>query len=103
VDQPLFVPAWRDRVVFSAAGPQPQVLHEDDKIKVVVVGLEPGGEIPVHPGDAGVYHFLEGEGQMTVADKVFEAEAGGTIIVPAGAARGMKAHTRLAFIAVRVA
>jgi mannose-6-phosphate isomerase-like protein (cupin superfamily) len=103
VDLPLFIPEWRERVVFSAGGPQPQVLHEDDKIKVVVAGLKPGGEIPVHPGDAGVYHFLEGEGDMAVADKVFEVKAGSTVIVPAGATRGMKARAQLAFIAVRIA
>ena len=102
MDQPLFFPDWRDRVVFSAGGPQPQVLHEDGKIKVVVAGLEPGGQIPVHPGDAGVYHFLEGAGQMRVAESTFDVQAGSTVIVPAGATRGMNARTRLAFIAVRV-
>jgi quercetin dioxygenase-like cupin family protein len=70
MDQPLFFPNWRNTVVFSAGGPQPQVLHEDAKIKVVVVGLEPGGRIPVHVGSAGVYHFLEGTGQMAVGDEV---------------------------------
>ena len=62
MDQTLFFPNWRDKVIFSAGGPQPQVLHEDAKVKVVVVGLEPGGRIPVHAGSAGVYHFLEGRG-----------------------------------------
>ncbi len=100
---PLFVPEWRERVVFSTGGPQPQVLHEDDKIKVVLVGLEPGSEIPVHPGDAGVYHFLEGEGEMAVANEVFAVKAGSTVIVPAGATRGMRARARLAFVAVRIA
>jgi len=103
VEQPLFFPNWRDEVIFSAPGPQPQVLHEDDKVKVVVVGLEPGAKIPLHPGDFGVYHFLEGTGQMRAGDETFEVQAGGTVVVPAGASRGMTAHTRLAFIAVRVA
>ena len=103
MDQPLFFPNWRDKVVFSAPGPQPQVLHEDDKIKVVVVGLEPGGQIPIHPGDVGVYHFLEGAGQMRVGEEAFDVQAGGTVVAPAGVTRGMIASTRLAFIAVRVA
>ena len=100
---PLFIPDWRERVVYSAGGPQPQVLHEDDRIKVVVVGLEPGGQIPTHPGDAGVYHFLEGSAAMTVAGQVFDVGPGATVIVPAGATRGMRATTRLAFFATRVA
>jgi mannose-6-phosphate isomerase-like protein (cupin superfamily) len=103
MDQPLFFPNWRNTIVFSAGGPQPQVLHEDSAVKVVVVGLEPGGQIPVHPGAAGVYHFLEGEGQMRVGEDAFDVQAGGTVVVPAGAARGMTARTRLAFIAVRIA
>ncbi|MCU0504032.1 MAG: hypothetical protein MUC51_20130 [Anaerolineae bacterium] len=76
--QPLYFPDWRDKVIFSAGGPQPQVLHEDDKVKVVVVGLEPGSQIPAHPG------------------------AGSTVVIPAGAIRGVAVHTRLAFIAVRI-
>ena len=103
MNQTLFFPDWRDKVIFSAAGPQPQVLHEDDTIKVVVVGLEPGGQIPVHPGSFGVYHFLEGAGQMHTGNETFEVQAGGTVVVPAGASRGMMAHTRLAFIAFRIA
>jgi quercetin dioxygenase-like cupin family protein len=99
----LFFSNWRDRVIFSASGPQPQVLHEDAKIKVVVVGLEPGGQIPAHPGDLGVYHFLEGTGQMRAGDETYEVQAGNTVVIPAGVIRGVTVHTRLAFIAVRVA
>lgn len=101
--QTLFFADWRDRVIFSAPGPQPQVLHEDDKFKVVVAGLEAGGQIPVHPGSAGVYHFLEGTGQMTVDSESFAVKAGATLLIPDGATRGLLAHTRLAFIAVRIA
>jgi quercetin dioxygenase-like cupin family protein len=102
VEKALFFPDWRDKIIFSAGRPQPQVLHEDDRIKVVVVGLEPGGQIPIHPGDAGVYHFLEGMGEMSVGDEIFAVQAGGTVVAPAGANRGMTAHTQLAFIAVRI-
>ena len=102
MNQTPFFPNWRDEVIFSAGGPQPQVLHEDDKVKVVVVGLEPGGRIPAHAGGAGVYHFLEGAGQMAVGDETFAVQAGSTLVIPAGATRGLTAHTRLAFIAVRI-
>ena len=102
MDQPLFVPDWRAKVVFAAGGPQPQVLYEDGKVKVVVAGLEPGGQIPLHPGDFGVYHFVEGAGQMYVGEATLDVQPGATVFVPAGAPRGMIAHSRLAFIAVRV-
>jgi len=103
VEQTLSFPDWRAKVIFSAGGPQPQVLHEDASVKVVVVGLEPGGRIPVHAGGAGVYHFLEGTGQMAVSDEVFAVQAGATLVIPDGATRGLRAQTRLAFIAVRIA
>ena len=89
MEQTLFFPDWRDKVIFSAGGPQPQVLHEDAKVKVVVVGLEPGGRIPAHAGGAGVYHFLEGAGQMAVGDEVFAVQAGATLLIPDGATRGL--------------
>ena len=78
------------------------MLHEDAKVKVVVVGLEPGGRIPAHAGGAGVYHFLEGAGQMAVGDEVFAVQAGVTLLIPDGAT-GPARETRLAFIAVRIA
>ena len=102
MNQPAFFANWRERVVYGAAGPQPQVLHEDERIKVVVVGLEAGAHIPIHAGGAGVYHFLEGAGQMRVAANRYAVAAGSTVIVPAGAERGMVADERLAFIAVRL-
>ena len=101
MNQPQYFPRWQDEIVYSAAGPQPQILYEDNRKKVVLVGLEPGAQIPDHPGDAGVYHFLEGSAQMRVESETYEVEAGGIVIVPAGATRGMSAHTRLALIAVR--
>jgi quercetin dioxygenase-like cupin family protein len=102
MSEPAFFPNWREVVVYGAAGPQPQVLREDGKIKVVVVGLEEGAQIPPHPGDAGVYHFVEGAGQMRVDEQRFDVVAGSTVIAPAGAVRGVTAAERLAFVAVRV-
>ena len=79
-----FLPDWRDRVIFSAGGPQPQALREDTKVKVVLVGLEPGGRI-ADAGGAPVYHFLEGAGQMAVGDEAFAVQAGATLAIPDGA------------------
>jgi mannose-6-phosphate isomerase-like protein (cupin superfamily) len=102
MEQSLFFANWRDRVVYSANGPRPQVLYEDGSMKVLVAGLEPGSGIPAHPENASVYHFLEGEGKMFVGERAFSVSAGSTVVVPAGAARGMQASTRLAFLAVRI-
>jgi len=96
-------PSWKEKVVYSAAGPRPQVLLENDKLKVLIGGLEPGQVIPPHPEAWGVYHFLEGTGWLLVDGQRLAVTAGSTVIVPAGAARGIEAQTRLAFLATRVA
>lgn len=96
-------PNWKDKVVFSTQGPQPQPLYADDQFKVIVAGLEPGQSIPQHPEGLSVYHFLEGQGTMLVDGEPVEVAPGGTIILPAGASRGLQAKTRLVFLAARVA
>ncbi len=40
---------WQEKVVYAPGGPQPQVLEENARLKVVVAGLEPGQVIPEHP------------------------------------------------------
>jgi quercetin dioxygenase-like cupin family protein len=86
------------KAVFSAEGPKPQFLIETPKFKVLVVGLEAGGQIPVHPAEAAMYHFLEGAGLMTVGDETFEIQPGVTIVAPNGVKRGMNAKTRVIFL-----
>ena len=88
----------KSRAVFAADGPKPQFLIDTPQFKVLVVGLEAGGQIPVHPGEAAMYHFLEGEGLMTVDEETFAIRPGVTVIAPSGARRGMNARTRLVFI-----
>lgn len=88
----------KSKAVFAAEGPKPQFLIDTPKFKVLVVGLEAGGQIPVHPGEAAMYHFLEGTGLMTVGDEVFEIKPGVTIVVLGGVKRGMNAKTRVIFL-----
>jgi quercetin dioxygenase-like cupin family protein len=99
----VICPNWQEKVVYSAAGPRPQVLLENDKLKVLIAGLEPGQIIPPHPETWAVYHFLDGTGWMRVDDDRLAVGPGATVIVPAGAERGIEAQTRLAFLATRVA
>jgi quercetin dioxygenase-like cupin family protein len=101
--EPLVCRDWQERVSFSAAGPQPYIFAETDKIKVVLVGLEPGQKLPPHPAPQGVYHFLAGNGWMIVDGQRVAVAAGSTVVVPNGASRGVEAETRLAFIGSREA
>jgi quercetin dioxygenase-like cupin family protein len=98
----MFYPNWKEKVLISTECPQPQTLIENSKMKVIVVGLESGQKIPVHPEASAVYHILEGRGWMTVDDERHEIEAGATIITLDGASRGVEAKTDLIFLAVRI-
>lgn len=101
--KPMFNADWREKVVFSPGGPQPQVLAEDQNLKVIIGSLELGQKIPQHPEALAVYQFLEGTGWMTVDDERYAVSPGATVITPAGAKRGVEAETRLVFLAVRIA
>lgn len=88
----------KSQAVFAADGPKPQFLIQTPQFKALVVGLEAGQQIPIHPGEAAMYHFLEGEGLMTVGEETFAIRPGVTVIAPSGAKRGMNAKTRVVFL-----
>lgn len=96
-------PDWKKIVVFAADGPQPQKLIETETFRAVLVGLEAGQRIPAHPAPASAYHFLEGSGWMVVDGARFAVGPGATMVVPGGAARGVEAETRLAFLGTQAA
>lgn len=96
--QQIYFSDTKAKAVFSSEGPKPQFLLDTPKFKALVVGLEAGGQIPVHPGEAAMYHFLEGTGLMTVGEEAFEIKPGVTVVVPSGAKRGMNAKTRVVFL-----
>ncbi len=89
----------KTRAVFSAEEPKPQFLLDTPQFKVLVVGLEAGMQIPVHPAETAMYHFLEGAGLMTVGNETLAVRPGATVIVPGGEKRGINAKTRLVFLA----
>jgi quercetin dioxygenase-like cupin family protein len=102
MNQPTLYSDWREKVVYSSEGPQPQVLMVNDQVKIIVAGLEAGQIIPEHAEAAAMYHFLEGSGWMLVDGERLAVGPGATMVMPAGTVRGMEAETRLAFLAVRI-
>ncbi|MDH5607606.1 MAG: hypothetical protein OEY93_12060 [Anaerolineae bacterium] len=98
----LTYPDWKEKIVYSPTGPQPFVLYEDVHLKVVVAGLVAGQKIPPHPAGQAVYHFLEGNGWMTVNDERFNIKAGATVITKADDSRGIEADSDLAFFASKI-
>ena len=97
----VFYPATTHLAVFDSEGPRPQFLVDGEKLKVLVVGLEQGQQIPAHPETLAIYHFLSGAGVMSVDGEDFAVSAGATVIAPANTARGIRAHSRLVFLAAR--
>ena len=91
----------KSKAVFSPQGTKPQFLIDTPAFKALVVGLEAGQQIPVHPSATAVYHFLEGEGKMTVGDETFDVKPGATIVAANGVKRGLTAATRVIFLAAR--
>jgi len=94
----IYLSDTKEKAVFSTDGPKPQFLINTPNFKALVVGLEAGGQIPVHAGETAMYHFVEGTGLMTIGDETFEIKTGATMIVPNGVKRGMNAKTRVIFL-----
>lgn len=93
---------WQDFVVYGDERPNPQTMFENERVRVIIAGLKPGQRIPVHPEAAAVYHFLEGQGVMTVDGAQFPVQPGTVIVMDEGAQRGLLAETQLVFTAVRL-
>ena len=103
MSQAKLYPDWQEIITFSADGPQPQKLLETETLTTVLVGLEAGQKLPPHPAPAATYHFLAGSGWMIVEGERLAVQPGATVVVPAGATRGVEAETRLAFLGTRAA
>lgn len=101
--EPTVVPDLRKKVIYNNGGPQPAFLFENERIKVVAGGLQPGQRIPEHPEALAVYYIVSGKGQMTVDGEAITVGPGTTVITPAGSARGLVAESELYFLATRVA
>ncbi len=95
-------PNWREKVVYSPEGQQPQILMANDEVKIIIAGLEPGQKIPEHSEATSMFFRLEGTGWMLIDGERLEVGPGATVVMPKGTVRGMEAETRLAFLATRI-
>lgn len=96
------MPHWSnfaDVVAFSPDGPGVQLLHTDDWMKVLLVGLEPGQSLPPHQGPGASFSFLAGRGVLRIGDEELDVAAGGLAVVPRGETRSIRAVAeRLVFL-----
>ena len=92
----VYLKSYREPASFRPEKFNPVVLAGSTHMKAVLTCLEPGQFIPVHrPGVDMLLVVLEGEGRVVAGDREEPAQAGTTVFVPAGEARGLKADCRL--------
>jgi quercetin dioxygenase-like cupin family protein len=97
----IYFTETKTKAAFASDGPKPHILFDTPGFKALVVGLEAGQHIPLHPGEPAMYHFIEGTGMMTVGEESYAIKPGVTIIVPSGVMRGMNAKTRVVFLGAK--
>ena len=90
--------SWQEAVRFDDGGPGVTLLHESEELKVVLVGLRAGQALPVHPGPAASFVFLQGEAVMVVGEDEVRVAAGTVVVVPSGAARAVRAVSDAVFV-----
>lgn len=68
-------------------------LFANERVTVLLTGLEPGQQIPLHaPGVDMAVSVLEGEGDLWVDDTPHPVAPGDVAVIPAGATRGARAR-----------
>jgi len=97
-----FFPDVKNKVIFSPAGAHPQNLYTNERLKLLIAGLESGQRIPMHPEGLTVYIFLEGSGWMIVDDQRLKVGPGSAIVAAAGTMRGIEAEEPIIFMTVRL-
>lgn len=97
----VYFPDVTAQVVFDAARPRPQFVFDSLHLKALVAALEPGQQIPAHPEALAVYYFVAGEGEMEVDGRIYAVAPGALVVTPDGARRGLRAASRLVFLAVK--
>ncbi|HLY23537.1 MAG TPA: cupin domain-containing protein [bacterium] len=93
--------SYRTAVAFTPERFNPVPIAQSDRVKVLLVCLEPGQFIPVHrPGVDLTIAVLEGEGTLALGDREEAIGPGAVAFAPAGTARGLRAATRLVVLNV---
>lgn len=90
------VKSYKESIAFNPAKFNPVAIAQSDRLKVLLVCLEPGQFIPVHrPSVDMTLLVLEGKGMVVAGDTETEVGPGSVVFVKGGEARGVKAQSRL--------
>lgn len=92
----IIVKSYKESIAFNPSRFNPVALGQSERIRVLLVCLEPGQFIPVHrPGVDMTLLVLEGDGLVAAGEQETTVGPGAVVFVKAGETRGVKAQSRL--------
>lgn len=93
----------KEKIKFNKEHFIPNILYASPTVKMPLICMEPGQEIPPHGGHSvGIFYVKEGKGVFTLDNKKIEMEKDMIIIAPEGSSRGMKCVERMVVLAISV-
>jgi quercetin dioxygenase-like cupin family protein len=98
------VPFYNHLVSHTQFSPEHHVatpLFQSGPLTVMLIGFEPGQQIAEHPGPAGSFYVVDGEGWISVDGDRQAVRPGMVAVVPGEARRSIEAKTRLTLLVSR--
>jgi quercetin dioxygenase-like cupin family protein len=93
----------KEKMKFNKEQFVPNILYASPKVKMPLICLEPGQEIPSHGGHSiGIFYVKEGKGIFMLDNQKIDMEEDTIIIAPEGSSRGMKCVERMVVLAISV-
>jgi len=93
----------QEKIAFNKEHFIPNILYASSTVKMPLICMEPGQEIPPHEGQGvGIFYVKEGKGVFTLNEDKIDMEKDMIIIAPEGSSRGMKCLERMVVLAVSV-
>ncbi len=80
----------------------PQILYVSPDLKLPLICLDAGQEIPLHPSGFGLFCVLQGKGVMVVEDEEISLSPGQVVVAPEGSKRGIKCVEKIVALAFHV-
>lgn len=91
----------QEKLAFNNEHFVPNILFASPKLKMPLICMEPGQEIPPHGGPSvGIFYVKEGKGIFSLDGQQLEMEEGMVFVAPEGSSRGMKCIERMVVLAV---
>jgi len=83
---------------FSSEHYVPKFLHSSDKVRVLLLCLEAGQEIPPHTSPEATLYVVKGKGTITVGEEPVSVEAGTLVVVGAGVSHAVKSQEQMSLL-----